>query len=140
MRPATDRAIEPSIAELVGGFVAAEGTFVTTSVDGGRNGHRPSFTFAVALGATDTDMCELMRSVLGVGHVRTYPRRSPHFDDECVFAVRAFADLLDVIVPFMDEHLPPSHKRTQYLAWRAQLLAYDRARADRRGWSRTPRG
>jgi hypothetical protein len=33
-------------------------------------------------------------------------------------------DHVEVIVPFMDQHLPPSHKREQYLAWRAQLLDY----------------
>jgi hypothetical protein len=32
----------------------------------------------------------------------------------------------------MDEHLPDSHKRTQYLVWRAQLLDYWEHRARRR--------
>lgn len=93
---------------------------------------RPSFTFAVMLGARDRDMAELPHQFLGVGRLRTYPRRQEHHDDAVVFAVRAFADLVDVVVPFMDEHLPPSHKRTQYLAWRDELLAYDRGRRGRR--------
>jgi hypothetical protein len=29
-----------------------------------------------------------------------------------------------VIVPFMDEHLPPSYKRQQYDEWKRQLLDY----------------
>ena len=55
-----------------------------------------------------------------------------------VFAVRAFRELVDVVVPFLDEHLPPSYKRTQYETWRAQLLAYDAERASWAGWSRRP--
>jgi hypothetical protein len=41
-------------------------------------------------------------------------------------------DLGEVVVPFMDEHLPPSHKREQYLVWRAQSLDYWEHRARRR--------
>jgi hypothetical protein len=38
---------------------------------------------------------------------------------------------VEVVVPFMDEHLPPSHKRGQYLAWRAELVDYWEHRARR---------
>lgn len=76
---------------------------------------------------------------LGVGRVRTYPRRKAHYDDEVVYAVRAFRDLVNVVVPFLDEHLPTSHKRMRYEAWRTELLAYDAARASRQGWSRRRR-
>lgn len=109
----------------MGGFVAAEGTFVVSGI-------RPSFTFAVALGATDRESCALLRAVLGVGHVRAYQRRRAHFDDEICFQVRKLAELVEVIVPFMDEHLPASHKREQYLAWRAELLDHWEHRARRR--------
>lgn len=117
-----------AIADGIGGLVAAEGTFAVVQVRDARGGIRPSFTFAVMLGAVDRLTLDLFHAYLGVGRIRTYARRKEHHDDCVVFAVRAFADLLDVIVPFMDEHLPPSHKRTQYLAWREQLLAYDRVR------------
>jgi len=139
MRPGTDRRLAHALAGTIGGFVAAEGTFVSSTVDGGQNGPRMSFTFAVALGASDAGTCELLRSVLGVGRVRTSTRRAPHYDDEVVFAVRAFGDLVGTVVPFMDEHLPPSHKREQYLAWRQKLLAYDAIRGQRSGWSRRRR-
>jgi len=46
--------------------------------------------------------------------------------------VSALADLVEVVVPFMDEHLPPSHKREQYLVWREELLAYWETKAKRR--------
>ena len=35
-------------------------------------------------------------------------------------------------MPFLDEHLPPSYKREQYLVWRAELMAYWDERARRR--------
>lgn len=52
------------------------------------------------------------------------PRRQPHYDDECTFAVQSLSDHVNVTIPFMDAHLPASHKRTQYLVWRGQLLHY----------------
>jgi hypothetical protein len=128
-----------AVGNYLAGFVAAEGTFTRAIVDGGVNGPRQTFTFAIALGASDREMCELLRAFLGVGRVRWYPRRKAHYDDEVVYSVRAFRDLIDVVVPFMDEHLPPSHKRVQYEAWRTELLAYDAIRASRQGWSRRPR-
>lgn len=110
MRPATDA------AATLAGFVAAEGSF----------SHSPPrrFRFAISLGATDSTMCTVARAFLGVGHISTSPRRQPHYDDEVSFQVQSLWDLVEVVVPFMDEHLPPCHKRDQYLAWRAALLDY----------------
>lgn len=111
MPPATD------IASFVGGFVAAEGSFTAF-------GEPSSFTFAVGLGALDKGMCQMLQELLGVGHMTEFPRRKSHYDDEVAFVVRALPELLDVVVPFMDAHLPPSYKRTQYEAWRRSLLEY----------------
>jgi hypothetical protein len=109
--PATD------IAAFVGGFVAAEGSFTIS-------GRPPSFTFAVGLGALDKGMCQGLQSFLGVGHLTAFARRRVHYDDEVCFAVRSLRDLVEVVVPFMDEHLPPSYKRIQNETWRARLLDY----------------
>ncbi len=40
------------------------------------------------------------------------------------FQVQALPGLVDVVVPFIDAHLPASYKRVQYLAWRDELLDY----------------
>ncbi len=69
-------------------------------------------------------MCELARAAFGVGGIVRSPRRKAHYDDEVAFQVQSLWDLVEVVVPFMDEHLPPCHKRDQYLAWRAALLDY----------------
>lgn len=111
MSPATD------IASFVGGFVAGEGSFTIS-------GDPLSFTFAVGLGALDKGMCQMTQTILGVGHIREFGRRKPHYDDEAAIAVRALLELVYVVVPFMDEHLPPSYKRQQYEVWRTALLEY----------------
>ncbi len=103
------------LAVFIGGFVAAEGNFRSA-------GYPPKFTFAVGLGATDLQICEDLRVFFGVGSVHWRPRRRAHYDDEVTFQVRSRRHLLDVVVPFMDDHLPPSHKRQQYLEWRHELV------------------
>ena len=83
---------------------------------------RRRFRFSVGLGATDTGMCHALGNHLDVGHVTRSRRRKPHYDDEVQFAVPSIRELVEVVVPFMDAHLPPSHKREQYLAWRERLV------------------
>jgi hypothetical protein len=109
VRPATD------IADALAGFVAAEGCFT-------RAGRR--FAFRVSVAAADAASVETLYEFLGVGSVHRSPRRRAHYDDVATYAVTAVGDLLRSIVPFMDEHLLPSHKREQYLRWRTGLLAY----------------
>lgn len=67
-------------------------------------------------------MCDLLRLLLGVGSITFFARRQSHYDDEVTYIVQAMGDLVEVVVPFMDEHLPPSYKRQQYEAWRTKLL------------------
>lgn len=117
MPPATD------IASFLAGVSCAEATFSALPT---------RFAFAVALGNEDRATCELLQTFFGIGVVRVYPRRKEHYDDEAVYRVQRLVDLVEVIVPFMDEHLPPSHKRAQYEDWRQQLLDYWEHRAKRR--------
>jgi hypothetical protein len=113
--PTTTKPPATDVAGYVGGFVAAEGTFTRTN----RN-----HTFRVSLGEVDAVSCELLRAFFGVGHVYHYARRREHYDDEVVFQVRRTQDLVNVIIPFMDEHLPASYKRQQYGAWRAEVIDF----------------
>lgn len=119
MKPDTE-----AIAAFLAGFAAGEGCF-SGSADGRR------FIFEVGLGAIDRGMCEALHEFLGVGFVRDYPRRQPHYDDETTYSVQSIRDLIDVVVPFMDEHLPASYKREQYVEWRARLLDYWEHKAKR---------
>jgi hypothetical protein len=115
--PGTD-----ALAPFIAGFVAAEGTFV-------HSGRR--FTFAVGLGGIDASSCHALHEYFGRGSVTTAARRRPHYDDEVTFAIQSLRDHVEVTVPFMDEHLPPSYKREQYRRWRGELLAYWNTRARR---------
>ena len=63
--------------------------------------------FAIALGSADGDFCRDLPGFFGVGTVQTHARRQEHYQDEVTYAVRALPDLVEVIMPFMDEHLPP---------------------------------
>jgi hypothetical protein len=118
VRPDTEH-----LASFVGGFVAAEGCFT-------RSGNR--FRFGVGLGAIDNSMCDLMHDLFGVGIIVWSARRQPHYDDEVQFTVQATRELVEVVVPFMDAHLPESYKREQYLEWRGRLLEYWEHRFRRR--------
>ena len=109
---------------FLAGFVAAEGCF-SGLADGSR------FVFEVGLGASDRAMCEALRDFLGVGHIYDHPRRRLHHDDQSTLMVQSLRELLYIVVPFMDAHLPPSYKREQYLAWRARLLDYWEHKAKR---------
>jgi hypothetical protein len=103
------------IASFLSGFVAAEGCF--TREPGGLR-----YRFSLGLGALDAGMCACFVAFFGCGQVHHYPRRRPHYDDEVVFAVQSKRDLVELVVPFMDAHLPASYKRRQYLGWRAELM------------------
>lgn len=109
-------------AAFAAGFVAAEGSFIA----GDRR-----YRFAVGLGRTDRGSCEALRELFGCGSIVDSPRRKPHYDDESSFVIQALRDLVEIVVPFMDEHLPPSYKRRQYLEWRARLFDYWEHKAKR---------
>lgn len=113
--PTITRSPATEACAFIGGFVAAEGCFT--------RGTAPrDFRFVIGVGAEDEPLLRWIRGVLGVGRVNKYARRKAHYDDEATFTVAAAADIITVIVPFMDRWLPQSYKREQYLAWRSQLL------------------
>jgi hypothetical protein len=102
------------VGPFLGGFVAAEGCFTRT---------QRRFRFAICVAAADADTAGLFRTVLGVGRLHRFARRRAHYDDEAIFAVQRTRDLVEVVVPFMNAHLPrQSHKWLQYLSWREALL------------------
>lgn len=117
MPPATDE-----LAAFIAGFVCAEACFV-----GGKR-----FAFSIGLGEADAASCRLALESFGVGHVRHYARRMEHYDDEVVFSVQSLRDLVEVVVPFIDEHLAPSFKRAQHESWRTALLEHWDVHAKRR--------
>lgn len=118
-----------AIAAWVAGFIAAEGTLIAHHQK--RSG-RVKFVFAIELGAVDALACDVVAGYFACGHVRPHQRRQAHHDDTVRFQVTRLADLVERIVPFLDEHLPPSYKRRQFEAWRDELLDYWEHHARRR--------
>ena len=110
-RPVTE------IAAFIGGFVAAEGCFHPKPPKG-------SYSFTVSLGASDQEMIDLLHEFFGCRFTSWAQRRKPHYEDEVTFGVRMQRELVEVVIPFMDAHLPASYKREQYLVWRSELLDY----------------
>ncbi|HEY7133898.1 MAG TPA: hypothetical protein VIB48_02425 [Acidimicrobiia bacterium] len=77
-------------------------------------------------------MCDLLHQFSAMGSIVRSPRRRDHDDDdEIALTVQSTRALVEVVVPFLDAHLPPSHKRQQYEAWRAQLVEHWELRANR---------
>jgi hypothetical protein len=111
------------VASFVAGLIVAEGCFTRT---------RNDFAFAVTLGSDDRGSVEALHAFLALGRLVEHRRRKPHYQDEVTFVVKALGDLVDVVVPFMDGHLPPSYKRQQYETWRNELLEYWDTKAKRR--------
>lgn len=101
---------------FVAGIVAAEGSFT-------RSGDR-RFRFAVHVALDDVGLCHALAVFFGVGRVYSYPRRRPHYKDEAVYVVQSLPELAAVVAPFMDRHLPPGERRTQFELWRLELAAY----------------
>lgn len=95
------------------------------------SGTPPKFRFAIGLGRIDRGMCEAFQAFFGRGTICDSPRREAHYDDESTFAVQSLREHRESTIPFMDAHLPNSHKREQYLDWRARLLDYWEHKAKR---------
>ena len=110
------------VADFLAGFVAAEGCFA-------HSGAR--FRLAVALADDDVAGVELLRAFTGVGTICRSPPRSERTKGAVIWAVQSRVELLDVVVPWLDDHLAPCHKRQQYEAWRAALLVAGRPRSRR---------
>ena len=98
-RPATE------VAAYLGGFVAAEGCFHARPETGGSRSPSRSVPATGRWSSCST-------SSSGAAASRRYGRRQPHYDDEVTFVVRRLRDLVEVVVPFMDEHLPPRTSAT----------------------------
>lgn len=107
------------VAAWVGGFVAAEGSFTVH-----RFGRVKKFVFKVELGGRDPEPVALIQRFMKVGRIEKFARRRAHYDDVIRYVLPSLGDQVRVVIPFMDEHLPPSYKRQQYLAWREELVEY----------------
>lgn len=108
----------PPVTELaahVAGFIVARATSARTAQRRG-SGSPSGWRQQTGARATSCSSCSRRHH-----HGDAPPSGPPRRELAGAGAPRA---LVHVVVPFMDHHLPPSHKREQYVTWRALLLEY----------------
>ena len=138
--PASSTTPRTSVAELAaffGGLVAGEGCFTSTEIrppyrDGSR---RRRFVFSVEMG-DDHVLLEGFHELLGAGSLCHIAPRRAGYRPTTRLSVSSNRKHLTTTVPFCDEHLLPSAKRTQYLRWRSALVEHLQAHPTR--WGQGP--
>jgi len=112
---------------LLGGLVAGEGCFRRTErrerfTDGTP---RVRFVFELSLAAVDRPLIEALHQLLGcAGSVRERAPRRPGWQPETCLTIASERSHLDHTIPFAERFLDDCHKRTQFEAWRDELLSY----------------
>jgi hypothetical protein len=123
---------------VLGGLVAGEGSFTT-----GRQGvyedgsERIRFVFDMKMATVDRPVLEALREFIGFGSIGDAPARHANWAPiSCLRINSRRAHHLGTI-PFAEAFLLPSHKRTQFEAWREAFLANERLHPSRRGKGRS---
>jgi hypothetical protein len=107
------------------GFVDGEGCFSIgfnrQSDRQGRNGYRTGYQvshrFAVTQGASSVVCLEELHSFFRVGRIARNARRDNHRDDLLQYRVDRRTDLLEVVIPFFQEHPLRTSKRHDFEAF-----------------------
>jgi hypothetical protein len=113
----------PGFEQWVVGFVDGEGCFSISVV---RNrvcklGWQVQHEFSVTQGATSRHALELLREFFGVGTLILNRRHDNHREPLWRFSVKRRADLVEVVVPFFEEHPLITAKRADYELFREAL-------------------
>jgi hypothetical protein len=129
-----------TIGFTLGGFVAGEGSFIVTTRQPPFKDGTPKrrFVFQVALATRDRPMLEALRAFLGFGCINDRLPARAHWQPESVFTIASQKAHRAATIPFADEFLLPSAKRTQFERWRSALVAYENERPTRYGKGRSP--
>ena len=125
-------AVFDAVGHLLGGLVAGEGCFRSTArrerfPDGSE---RRRFVFEVSMASDDRPLLEALQLVLGAGTIQDRGRRRTGWKPESRLTIASEATHVRSTIPFFARVLAPGQKRRQFDAWRAELLAYRRRRAD----------
>jgi hypothetical protein len=76
----------------------------------------------------DRPVLEALQAYLGAGTIDDRGVRRHGWKPESRLTIASESTHLRSTIPFADRFLPPCHKRSQFLAWRDELLAYRRRR------------
>ena len=113
----------PGIEQWIVGFVDGEGCFAISVVRnaGCRLGWQVQHEFSVTQAATSLGALELLREIFGVGHLIVNRRHDNHRGPMWRFSVKRRHELLDVVVPFFEEHPLITAKRDDFIRFSSVL-------------------
>lgn len=128
----------PASSWSLAGFVAGEGYFsVTRKKPPHRNGDpRLRFVFGVQVARRDLQLLEQLMDTLGCGSIAHRAPARPGRQPTSTLSVSSFLSHRSRVIPFMQRHLPPSHKRHQFELWVQAMDAYELAHPSR--WGKGP--
>jgi hypothetical protein len=118
----------------LGGLVAGEGCFCVGSANGetfSDGSARLRFRFQVSMASRDRPLLESLRGFLGHGVLINAPPRKSHWQPITTFSIVSMKVHHIATIPFAERYLLPSAKRRQFEAWRATMLAYEKAHPPR---------
>jgi hypothetical protein len=123
---------------FLGGVIAGEGSFLTTTIratyaDGSP---RVRFRFQMTLATRDRGILEALQDCLGCGSIRDVPARKARWQPASTFTINSHVAHRRATIPFCETFLLPSNKRQQFERWVADLDAYERRHPSR--WGQGP--
>ena len=115
----------PGIEQWIVGFVDGEGCFSISVVrnPGCRLGWQVQHEFSVTQGASSRHVLELLIEEFGCGAVIESKRHDNHREPLLRFSVKRRLDLIDVVVPFFEEHPLRTAKRLDFERFASVLQA-----------------
>jgi hypothetical protein len=125
----------------LGGLVAGEGCFSITraSTQPRRDGSmRLRFVFSVTMATRDREIVEALRNHLGVGSIEIKLPRDPRHLEQVRLTVNSRRAHFAATIPYMEQYLLPSAKRTQYERWRDALIEHELAHPSKYGKGPSP--
>jgi hypothetical protein len=133
------RATFRAVGFVLAGVAAGEGSFSRARQAPYADGsERTRFVFAVGMATHDRSVLEALRTFLDHGSIQDQPARRAHWAPLSTFQINSRLGHHRATIPFADTFLLASHKRDQYLEWRAAFLANEAAHPSRYGKGRSP--
>ena len=118
----------PGVAEWITGFTDGEGCFSISVVrnPGCRLGWQVQHEFSITQSIRSMDALELVRSHLGCGAIVRNQRHDDHRTPLARFSVKRRLDLMQVVIPFFEEHPLVTSKRFDFELFRRAMDIVDR--------------
>jgi hypothetical protein len=118
---------------VLGGLVAAEGSFVVSRVTTPHaNGDpRVRFVFQLTMARRDRALLEALRQYLGFGSIGDRTPSNPRWQPQSTFVINSRHAHRAATIPFAERFLQSCDKRRQFELWVQAMDVYDRAHPSR---------